>query len=427
MNATKSFLTVVLVLVLSSIALAADIYGEARGYTSYSFADGDLDYGTSLRLKYNPSLSDKYYLFADLTLKYQDENNFSPVRLNELYVQGIGAISEDIDFKIGYLHLTWGASDAFSPVDNVNPRPFNQSISGDVFDDKIPILGLDVEWYMNPTWSLEFVYQPEFRSNFTPDYVEKLLLGYQLAAAAKINPSPMDIQISKIEPDVSFTNPIWGLRARGKVGSVDAAFSFLKGYYLSAYPYNTDITTWDDGSSLADVEMGYPERSVLGMEFQGEIPGIAGVTFRADFALFMPQKWTNHITTHQPDGTTSFTMVDVFDELYWKVSVGADYTAGDKTYYNLIYMLGNPYEEGNNVSPYLFLRLEKPSPNDKWKPFLNSILSLEDGSMINIIGTDYKPKDNWLVSLSYSISSGAPTSKLGMTGDSISFSVKYVF
>jgi len=218
MNATKSFLTVVLVLVLSSIALAADIYGEARGYTSYSFADGDLDYGTSLRLKYNPSLSDKYYLFADLTLKYQDENNFSPVRLNELYVQGIGAISEDIDFKIGYLHLTWGASDAFSPVDNVNPRPFNQSISGDVFDDKIPILGLDVEWYMNPTWSLEFVYQPEFRSNFTPDYVEKLLLGYQLAAAAKINPSPMDIQISKIEPDVSFTNPIWDFVPGGKWG-----------------------------------------------------------------------------------------------------------------------------------------------------------------------------------------------------------------
>jgi hypothetical protein len=90
-------------------------------------------------------------------------------------------------------------------------------------------------------------------------------------------------------------------------------------------------------------------------------------------------------------------------------------------------MFGNPYEEGNNVSPYLFLRLEKPSPNDKWKPFLNSILSLEDGSMINVIGTDYKPKDNWLVSLSYSISSGSQNSKLGMAGDSISLSVKYVF
>jgi hypothetical protein len=280
---------------------------------------------------------------------------------------------------------------------------------------------------MNPTWSLEFVYQPEFRSNFTPDYVEKLLLGYQLAAAVEINPSLMDIQISKIEPDVSFTNPIWGIRARGKVGSVDTAFSFLKGYYLSTYPYNTDITLQTDGSSVAQVNMGYPERSVLGMEFQGEIPGVAGVTFRADFALFMPQKWTNHIATHQPDGTTSFTMVDVFDELYWKASVGADYTASDKTYYNLIYMFGNPYEEGNNVSPYLFLRLEKPSPNDKWKPFLNSILSLEDGSMINVIGTDYKPKDNWLVSLSYSISSGSQNSKLGMAGDSISLSVKYVF
>jgi len=421
------FLIMASVLIVASCSLAADINGEVTAFGSYGVDTNNFEYGSSLQLTYNPALSNNYYLMIDTTLKYQSENNYSPIRINELYIQGIATPSEDIDFKVGYLNLTWGASDAFSPIDNINPRPFSQSISSSALDEKIPILALNVEWYMNPTWSMEIVYQPEFRPNYTPDYVENLLLGYQLAPLLGVNPQTMQIAVEKERPEVSFTQPIWGIRARGKVGSVDTAFSFLKGYYLSAYPYQTDVTLNSDGSSSVQTKMDYPERSVLGAEFQGEIPGIAGVTFRADFALFIPEQWTNQITIHNTDGTTNFTNVDVFDEIYWKASVGADYTAEDNTYYNLIYLLGTPYEEGKDVSSYLFLRLEKPSSDNKWNPFLNSILSLEDGSMINVIGTDYKPKDNWTVTFSYSISSGPATSMFALAGDTISLNVSYVF
>jgi len=421
------FLIMASVLIVASCSLAADINGEVTVLGSYGVDTNNFEYGSSLQLTYNPALSNNYYLMIYTTLKYQSENNYSPIRINELYIQGIATPSEDIDFKVGYLNLTWGASDAFSPIDNINPRPFSQSISSSALDEKIPILALNVEWYMNPTWSMEIVYQPEFRPNYTPDYVENLLLGYQLAPLLGVNPQTMQIAVEKERPEVSFTQPIWGIRARGKVGSVDTAFSFLKGYYLSAYPYQTDVTLNSDGSSSVQTKMDYPERSVLGAEFQGEIPGIAGVTFRADFALFIPEQWTNQITIHNTDGTTNFTNVDVFDEIYWKASVGADYTAEDNTYYNLIYLLGTPYEEGKDVSSYLFLRLEKPSSDNKWNPFLNSILSLEDGSMINVIGTDYKPKDNWTVTFSYSISSGPATSMFALAGDTISLNVSYVF
>ena len=417
----------IIILVFTPFSFAADIYGEVSAYGNYAFDTEGFGYGTKLQLKYNPSLSDDYYLMADVSLKYQSENNYSPIRLNELYIQGFSTPSEDIDYKVGYMHLTWGASDAFSPIDNINPRPFSQSISQDALDEKIPVLALNVEWYMNPTWSLEFVYQPEFQSNYRPDQIDNLFLGYQLASMLDLNPQVMQIDTIQHLPEVGFLNPVWGVRARGNVGSVDTAFSFLKGYYLNAYPYRTDITVNPDGSSLVQTEMGYPERSVLGAEFQGEIPGIAGVTFRVDFALFIPEKWTNQITTHNADGTTNFTTVDVFDEMYLKASVGADYTASDNSYYNLIYLLGNPYEEGKDINSYLFFRLEKPSPDSKWKPFLNSILNLNDGSMINVIGTDYNPKENWTITLSYSISSGAPPSLLAMAGDTLSLSVKHVF
>ena len=66
---------------------------------------------------------------------------------------------------------------------------------------------------MNPTWSMEFVYQPEFRSNFTPDYVEQLFFGNQLAPLLGVNPQTMQIQIEKESPDVDFAQPIWGIRA----------------------------------------------------------------------------------------------------------------------------------------------------------------------------------------------------------------------
>lgn len=422
-----NFFILIIILAFTPYSFAADVYGEVSAYGSYILDTKSFGYGTTLQLKYNPSLTDDYYLMADVSLKYQSENNYSPIRLNELYIQGFATPSEDIDYKVGYMHLTWGASDAFSPIDNINPRPFSQSISQDAIDDKIPVLALDVEWYMNPTWSLEFVYQPEFRSNYRPEQVDNLFLGNQFATLLGLNPQTMQIDTIQDFPEVNVLNPVWGIRARGNVGSIDTSLSFLKGYYLTAYPYLTDITINPDGSSLVQTEMGYPERSVLGAEFQGEIPGIAGVTFRADFALFIPEQWTNQITTHNPDGTTSFTTVGVFDEIYWKASVGADYTAEDNTYYNLIYLLGTPYEEGKDVSSYLFLRLEKPSPDKKWKPFLNSILSLEDGSMINIIGTDYNPKENWTVTFSYSVSSGPATSILSMAGDTMSLSVNYVF
>jgi opacity protein-like surface antigen len=46
---------------------------------------------------------------------------------------------------------------------------------------------------------------------------------------------------------------------------------------------------------------------------------------------------------------------------------------------------------------------------------------------VNILGVEYKPKENWTTSLSYSVSSGAPQSRLGGLSDGIFLEVKYSF
>jgi hypothetical protein len=166
---------------------------------------------------------------------------------------------------------------------------------------------------------------------------------------------------------------------------------------------------------------------MLGLEFQGEFPLLEGSTFRGDVALFVPERWVNHINITQPSGEVVSYPQEVFQNPYWKASLGIDYTTDNNTLLNLVWMWGNPYEEGEDISPYLFLAAERPSDDNKWTALFTSGVSLQDGSMVNVVGLSYKPKDNWDISLTYSLSSGAPESKLGGLGDGLFLGIKYTF
>ncbi|HXL02921.1 MAG TPA: hypothetical protein PK016_07400, partial [Candidatus Atribacteria bacterium] len=347
--------------------------------------------------------------------------------INELFLQGIEAPWEEVDFRVGLLKMSWGASDIMSPVDVINPTPFSLSFSENALENKIPVPALDLEWYHSQDWSWEFFYQPDFVPNFIPEGIEGQLLAYELASLLSVNPQKLVLNLTEEEPLVDFSHPIWGIRARGIVSNVDVAVSYLQSYYLSPYPRETNVLMGLDGNSIVDVTLGYPKRSMLGLEFQGEFPLLEGSTFRGDIAIFMPERWVNHINITQPSGEVVSYPQEIFQNPYWKGSLGIDYTTDNNTLLNLVWMWGNPYEEGKDVSPYLFLTAERPSEDNKWTTLLTSGVSLQDGSMVNVIGLTYKPKDNWNIALSYSFSSGAPGSKLGEVGDGVFLNVKYSF
>jgi len=406
---------------------ASEITGEAKIGASYDLEKGESAWGGSLNLKYDTSISSNYYFTADLLLSYQSEGYLQPVMINELFLQGIETPSEEVDFRLGLLQLSWGASDIMSPVDVINPTPFSLSFSEDALKNKIPVPALDLEWYHSWDWSLEFFYQPDFVPNFVPEGLEKQILAYELASLLSLPPQNLSLSLTKEEPLVNFSHPIWGVRARGIVSSVDVAVSYLQGYYLSPYPRETNVFLGLDGSSVVDVTMGYPRRSMLGLEFQGEFPLLEGSTFRGDIALFVPERWINRINITQPSGEVISYPQEVFQNPYWKGSLGIDYTTDNNTLLNLVWMWGNPYEEGEDISPYLFLAAERPSDDNKWTALLTSGVSLQDGSMVNVVGLTYKPEDDWNISLSYSFSSGAPGSKLAGVGDGVFLGVKYTF
>ncbi|WP_369018784.1 hypothetical protein QBE54_02485 [Thermatribacter velox] len=424
------FLLVVALLALYALPVrASELSGEAEMFSSYDFSTGDLDYGTRVDLDYTTSLGDSNYFFqAGLLLKYQDENNFRPLRVKEAYLQGIQAPWEEVDFKLGFLQLTWGASDVMSPVDSINPRPFSASLSEEALEDKIPIPALDAEWYFSDFWSLEFLYQVDFIPNFVPASVEEqLFAGGLLSQFSGLNPEALTLSIEKEYPEVGFTSPIWAIRARGMVSDIDVAFSFYHGYFLSGYPRSTDIVISADSSSTVQSVWGFPERSILGLEFQGELFALEGSTFRGDLALVFPEKWEHQIAVHYPDGSVETFTDTTFTSPYLKASLGVDYTTESDWYFSINYLLGNPFEEGKDVSSYLYFHTDYTTEDGKWKPMLTSVLSLQDGSMVNMLGATYKPRDNWEVSFSFSLSSGASNSKLGSLSDGVFLSVDYSF
>lgn len=407
--------------VLGPWVLALETRGDVTTWGRYSFAEKDFDYGATVEISSTVALDDTYFGNVKLLLKYQDEDNIRPLRVEEVSLQGVQAPWEATDFRAGLLEVSWGASDIMSPIDILNPRPFSRSLSEASLGEKIPVPALDVEWYLSGTWSLEFFYQPRFVANFIPEFVEEQLFLPSLLPFG-ILPEKTKVTIAKEEPPVSWTSPIWALRARGSLGAFDIALSYIEGYFLSSYPKETVVALLPDGSWDVHVRSGYPRRSLLGLEFQGTIVGVEGLTLRGDIAWVVPEQWMNMVVL--PGGEQ--TLVPIFDAPYWKASLGADYS-WNNTYVNVAYLFGNLWEEGKAVSPYGYVHIDWQSDDGKWKPFVNWIASFQDGSAVWVLGTEYKPKDNWNVTLTYTLSKGVPGSKLGSVGEEISLEVKYSF
>lgn len=417
-----SFLVAVCVLCISCSA-GARITGEARLDTSWDLDSGELDYGLELDLEYHTSISDRLWAGVELTLRFREDTD--PLRIREIYLEGFQAPWDETDFRLGYIQIPWGASDILSPVDVVNPIPLSPGIGEGFMGEKIPVPAVQFEWYHTFDWSIELVYQPYFTPNVIPEPLQKGMLAAELAPLFEVSPADLMIGLDYSEPATGFGAPLWGVRTRGHIGSVDVALSYHDGYYLNPFPSRVEVMEGTAGDEVyAEVHMGYPRRRMLGLEFQGELRALPGATFRGDVALFIPERWS--MTVVPPDPTEAYEQ-EILTYPYWKAALGMDYTTDDDIYLNLIYSLGTPFEEGDDVSSYLFLQAERESSDGRWKPFITSGLSLADGSMVNALGISYKPDVDWNITLTASFSSGPQGSKLGDIGDGVFLTASYVF
>lgn len=392
------FLVIFIILLFSASAYAGDFSGSLTYSGGYNFTENNLSNTLNLDLNYIHNFTDEVFVEGDLIIKYSDSSAPSPFMIipKELYI-GTYDLIPQLDIRTGLLIISWGSADMFSPLDNFNPSLPGMSFTS--MAQKNGVLAADATYYFNDITFLQTIVLPSFAPSYMPEEYEEQMYLSMFAPQFQAQ----GIEITSVNITHTFPeNPVWGIKLGRSFTSFDAAISYYNGYYLSAYPETIEPVPGPSGMSL-DLGLGYPKRDIFGFEFQGDFPGIEGATLRGDLAYIIPQPW-------EIQGEY------VLKDPYIKAVIGADYTTSFDLYLNVGFIWGFAFEEGDQCSPYISLNARKELEDSKLTPNYLGIISLQDGSMINSIGTSYNFTDDFSVTLSYVSVSGEQTSKLGQMG-----------
>ena len=394
----RIFLTILIILLFSASVFAGDFSGSLTYSGQYSFTEYNLSNTLNLDLNYIHSLSDKIFVEGDLVIRYSDNASTNPFMIipKELYI-GTYDLIPNLDLNAGRLIVSWGSSDMFSPLDNFNPSP--PGISFTDMSRKNGVWAVDATYYLNDITYLQAIYLPNFTPSFIPEGYEQQLYLSMFSPEFQAQ----GIEINSVDITHTFPeNPAWGIKFGRSFTSFDAAISYYNGYYFNAFPETVEPFPGPSGMTL-NLGLGYPKKSVFGLEFQGDFPGIEGATLRGDLAYITPQPWQVQDE-------------DILKNPYIKAIIGADYTTSFDLYLNAGFIWGFVSEEGDQCSPYISLNARKELKDSKLTPEYVGIISLKDGSMINSIGASYDFTDDFSITFSYVSVLGEQTSKLGQMG-----------
>jgi len=376
-------------------SLAFDVSQSLTYEGSYIPLQERINHTVTLDIDYFQEVKENIFLEGDLLIRSTNKEFAKPfiIAPNEIYLSGYNVI-ENLDLKAGKIISRWGAADIFSPLDNFNPAPPEISLTKQ--QGKLGAFGINATYYLGNSTYLNGTMLPKLMPTPYPD--KYLKTNYML----NYGPSPISqeqaINLDQVELTYQEAEKvIWGLRLTHSFPSFDAGISYYHGYYMDPFPVSIALST---GNSM-DITLGYPSKQVIGLEFQGEFPGIEEATLRGDLAYIMPEYW-------EFQGNT------MLDEPYFQAIISADYTTESNLYLNGGFIYGLPFERGDKCSPYLYLNSNKELEDSDLKPFYVGVLSLKDFSMINVVGFDYQITENVSASFNYSSLLGNKESKLSL-------------
>jgi len=137
----------------------------------------------------------------------------SDIRLDDAYLNFRG---DGFNMKLGDQIIRWGKTDAYSPLDNLNPEDLRDDLSGRREDRKFPIPMAGLEIYAD-NFTIAGVFIPFFvKSKYD-------LWGTDWAVLGRID----GMTTIEEDPSDSLKNSEGGVRLSGITGNLDWAFSWL--------------------------------------------------------------------------------------------------------------------------------------------------------------------------------------------------------
>jgi hypothetical protein len=384
-------LVIVLTLTFINSGLAFNTSQTLKYETSYLLYNQMMNHTLTLEIDYFHELTDDVYLEGDLMIRATNKEFGQPfvIAPNEIYLSAYNII-DNLDLKAGKVITRWGAADMFSPLDNFNPAPPELSLTGQ--QSKIGAFGLSATYYLGNSTYLYGAILPRVMPTPYPD--EFLKSNYLSSYPPGVSGQGFDIDQVNLNYQKA-ENIVWGLRLTHSFPTFDAGISYYRGNYMDPLPMKLSVLP----DNKTEFTVGYPAKQVIGLEFQGEFPGIEGATLRGDLAYIIPEKW-------------SFQGEDLLYKPYVKGIISADYTTDSNLYLNGGFIYGMPFEIGDDCSAYAYLNTRKEFDDNDFTPFYAAVLSLEDLSMVNVVGVDYQLTESVSALLNYSFYLGEEQSNL---------------
>ncbi len=236
------------------------IFGSAKASHDFVFAINGREHYTS-----------------QLLASYEND-----IELREAFIQG--ALSDNIDLKLGRQIIVWGRSEHFRVTDILNPLDMREPGLTDLEDLRLPTTMTALDYYMEK-WRLSVVAGHEHRSSKTPPYGSDFYPSSSPPLSEvkpKSSPGNTDLamELQGVFPgwDISFygaylynqqstivpQNPAY--MERSKITMVGSAFTMVRGgslFFLEAAHLRGLQFSYDYGTDYARTDV------LVGVEYQG--------------------------------------------------------------------------------------------------------------------------------------------------------------
>ncbi len=292
------------------------------------------------------------------------------LRTYALYVE-VNEVLPGLDLRVGRQVVTWGASDAFSPLNVANARDFDNAL---LFGDPIGTDMLRIDYAPADWLRATAVAIPVFRPGLIPPSA-RLGLGTadririqgdrfrrELAMLVALGP-PKEITVAVERPVALAEDVAAGARVQTRVLDIDLAALYFRGHFDLPSPTRSVTSTADDGTRTTAVTLGFPRFQLAGLELSSELPFGPRPGLWADVALYFPEEARLSLETpgmfsgeirEAADGSLSLDgtgarPVVVPSRPFPKWTVGADVTLFHHLYVNLQWAHGFLDEYGSGL------------------------------------------------------------------------------
>jgi hypothetical protein len=237
-----------------------------------------------------------------------------------------------VDLTAGFARVVWGKLDELQPTDVVNPLDVSRFFFEGRNEARLPVVVVRGRWFPSDGTTVEAIYVPAFRRGRF-DQLDEPSSPFNLAVlvapalpCAGESCGPVELDVSAIEPAITFRNAQGGGRFSTTLGRVDWSVSAYRGFEPFALYRSPEIAV---PGPVLPVDGSHPRFTMIGSDFEA-VRGLWGL--RGEVAAYVEDSFQS-------------ADVRVVSGSSFDAGAGVDRRAGDFTMSGTVLFHSESYDE----------------------------------------------------------------------------------